>query len=47
MHLISKNTFFQEAFAGQILSNLVAMSYQKFADEKLNGHLVGDINMDK
>lgn len=36
-----------EAFAGQILSNLVAMSSQKFADEKLNGHLIGDINVDK
>ena len=36
-----------EAFAGQILSNLVAMGSQKFADEKFNGNMVGDIPMDK
>ena len=36
-----------EAFAGQILSNLTAMSSQKFADEKLGGRKVGEVNMDK
>jgi acetyl-CoA acyltransferase len=35
-----------EAFAGQILSNLTAMSSQKFADEKFNGKIVGNVNMD-
>lgn len=36
-----------EAFAGQILSNLVAMDSQKFADEKFNGKKVGKVDMDK
>ena len=36
-----------EAFAGQILSNLVAMNSQKFADEKLGGKKVGQVNMEK
>jgi acetyl-CoA acyltransferase len=36
-----------EAFAGQILSNLTAMKSQKFADEKFNGQIVGDIDMTK
>jgi len=36
-----------EAFAGQILSNLTAMSSQKFADDKFNGNIVGKIPMDK
>lgn len=36
-----------EAFAGQILSNLTAMSSQKFADEKFNGNKVGSVDMDK
>jgi acetyl-CoA acyltransferase len=35
------------AFAGQILSNLVAMASDKFANEKLGGNRVGDIDMDK
>ena len=35
------------AFAGQILSNLVAMDSDKFADEKLGGKKVGSIDMDK
>lgn len=36
-----------EAFAGQILSNLVAMDSQKFADEKFNGKKVGKVDLDK
>jgi len=36
-----------EAFAGQILSNLVAMNSQKFADEKFGGKKVGQVDMDK
>lgn len=36
-----------EAFAGQILSNLVAMDSDKFAEEKLGGSKVGAINVDK
>lgn len=36
-----------EAFAGQILSNLVAMDSDKFADEKLGGKKVGGVNVDK
>lgn len=36
-----------EAFAGQILSNFVAMDSQKFADEFLDGNKVGAIDMDK
>lgn len=36
-----------EAFAGQILSNLKAMSSQKFADDHFNGKKVGTIDMDK
>lgn len=36
-----------EAFAGQILSNLVAMDSQSFADEKFGGNKVGNVNVDK
>ena len=36
-----------EAFAGQVLSNLSAMSSQKFADENFGGRRVGEIDMDK
>ena len=36
-----------EAFAGQILSNLEAMSSQKFADEKFGGKIVGKVDFDK
>ena len=36
-----------EAFAGQLLSNLTAMSSQKFADEKFGGKKVGQVDMDK
>lgn len=36
-----------EAFAGQILSNLVAMDSQKFADEKFGGNRVGKIDIQK
>lgn len=36
-----------EAFAGQILSNLTAMSSQKFADTNFGGKRVGDIPVDK
>lgn len=36
-----------EAFAGQILSNLTAMSSQKFADTNFNGKMVGKVDMDK
>ena len=35
------------AFAGQILSNLVAMGSDKFAEEKLGGKKIGEIDMDK
>ncbi len=36
-----------EAFAGQILSNLVAMDSQKFADDKFSGKKVGHVDLDK
>lgn len=36
-----------EAFAGQILSNLTAMSSQTFADEKFNGKKVGTVDIDR
>jgi acetyl-CoA acyltransferase len=36
-----------EAFAGQILSNLVAMDSDKFAQEKLGGKKIGKIPIDK
>ena len=36
-----------EAFAGQILSNLTAMSSQKFADEHFGGTKVGEVPLDK
>lgn len=36
-----------EAFAGQILSNLVAMDSDKFAAERLGGKKVGALDMDK
>lgn len=36
-----------EAFAGQILSNLTAMASEKFAEEKLGGHRIGDVDMDR
>jgi acetyl-CoA acyltransferase len=36
-----------EAFAGQILSNLTAMSSQKFADTNFGGKKVGDVPLDK
>lgn len=36
-----------EAFAGQILSNLVAMNSQSFADDKLDGNKVGEVDMTK
>lgn len=36
-----------EAFAGQILSNLVAMNSQKFADEKFGGKKLGQVDLDK
>lgn len=36
-----------EAFAGQILSNLVAMNSQKFADDKFGGKKVGEVDRDK
>mmetsp|Transcript_14841 Transcript_14841/g.22599 ORF Transcript_14841/g.22599 Transcript_14841/m.22599 type:complete len:447 (-) Transcript_14841:61-1401(-) len=36
-----------EAFAGQILSNMVAMDSQKFADENFGGKKVGKVNMDR
>ena len=36
-----------EAFAGQILSNLVAMNSQSFADEKFGGKKVGEVDMGK
>ena len=36
-----------EAFAGQVLSNLNAMSSQAFADKAFNGKVVGEVNQDK
>lgn len=36
-----------EAFAGQILSNLVAMDSQTFADANFDGHKVGAVDMNK
>ena len=36
-----------EAFAGQILSNFVAMNSQAFADEKFGGKKVGEVDMSK
>lgn len=36
-----------EAFAGQILSNITAMTSQSFANEKFNGKIVGQVDMDK
>mmetsp|Transcript_25502 Transcript_25502/g.32594 ORF Transcript_25502/g.32594 Transcript_25502/m.32594 type:complete len:488 (+) Transcript_25502:24-1487(+) len=36
-----------EAFAGQILSNLVAMNSQTFADEKFGGKKVGEVDVSK
>ncbi len=36
-----------EAFAGQILSNLVAMSSQSFANEKFGGKKIGEVDMGK
>ncbi|KAL7453072.1 hypothetical protein ACHAWC_004761 [Mediolabrus comicus] len=36
-----------EAFAGQILSNLVAMNSQAFADEKFGGKKVGEVDISK
>ena len=36
-----------EAFAGQILSNLVAMDSQKFADKNFGGKKVGKVDLDK
>ncbi|KAL9187958.1 hypothetical protein ACHAXT_006336 [Thalassiosira profunda] len=36
-----------EAFAGQILSNLVAMNSQSFADEKFDGKKVGEVDVSK
>jgi acetyl-CoA acyltransferase len=36
-----------EAFAGQILSNLVAMDSQTFADKSFGGKKVGAVDMDK
>lgn len=36
-----------EAFAGQILSNLVAMDSQEFADKNFGGKKVGAVDMDK
>lgn len=36
-----------EAFAGQILSNLVAMASQEFADKNFGGKKVGVVDMDK
>jgi acetyl-CoA acyltransferase len=35
------------AFAGQILSNLVAMDSDKFAEEKLGGKKIGAVPLDK
>ena len=36
-----------EAFAGQVLSNLVAMESKKFADDHLDGFHIGELPMDK
>ncbi|KAL3808552.1 hypothetical protein ACHAXA_008341 [Cyclostephanos tholiformis] len=36
-----------EAFAGQLLSNLVAMNSQSFADENFGGKKVGEVDMSK
>jgi acetyl-CoA acyltransferase len=36
-----------EAFAGQILSNLVAMNSQAFADDKFGGKKVGEVDVSK
>jgi acetyl-CoA acyltransferase len=36
-----------EAFAGQILSNLTAMSSQTFADQNFNGHVLGSVDYAK
>eukprot|EP00586_Coscinodiscus_wailesii_P016410 CAMPEP_0172494210 /NCGR_PEP_ID=MMETSP1066-20121228/40704_1 /TAXON_ID=671091 /ORGANISM="Coscinodiscus wailesii, Strain CCMP2513" /LENGTH=451 /DNA_ID=CAMNT_0013264977 /DNA_START=139 /DNA_END=1494 /DNA_ORIENTATION=+ len=36
-----------EAFAGQILSNLAAMSSQSFADKNFDGKVVGTVDVDK
>lgn len=36
-----------EAFAGQILSNLTAMSSQTFADSHFGGNKVGSVRMEK
>ena len=36
-----------EAFAGQILSNIVAMDSQTFADEHFNGQKVGAVDIEK
>jgi len=36
-----------EAFAGQILSNLVAMNSQQFADKSFGGKKVGEVPMEK
>lgn len=43
----SYHTHTHTAFAGQILSNLVAMNSDKFAQEKLGGKKIGDVDMDK
>ena len=42
-----KNNFCRVAFAGQILSNLVAMDSDKFAEEKLGGKKVGAVDIDR
>jgi acetyl-CoA acyltransferase len=36
-----------EAFAGQVLANLTAMNSQAFADEKLGGKVVGEVDQSK
>jgi len=55
-HILTRNSLqtsdigvfeIHEAFAGQVLSNLTAMSSQTFADEKFNGKVVGAVDMDK
>jgi acetyl-CoA acyltransferase len=38
---------FHEAFAGQVLANLEAMKSSTFAEKELNGHLIGEIPMEK
>jgi acetyl-CoA acyltransferase len=47
--LLSHTTYYihYTAFAGQLLSNLAAMGSSKFAEEKLNGKKIGEINMDR